>query len=213
MTTQVLTAVDRSGLIDDAFALARYRTASVVAVSILVLHWLLLTFHIPFSSGYPRIRIDVPLKLVEHLGTELETSYVPWSTAMSWLRAIGTQLQYSPVFGEFKVCNVLALYQQTQCNLATVDLHFRNKLYKSSSLGGASFPGILQGKVCHIMTCELWANSDFLRPCFAMCTDAPSHGWPWTVEASVVYGLMFCIKCLYDNLTYIYFLSTVAYTL
>ncbi len=38
MTTQVLTAVDRSGLIDDAFALARYGTASVVAVSILVLH-------------------------------------------------------------------------------------------------------------------------------------------------------------------------------
>ena len=78
------------------------------------MHWLLvicdcstllsvLILYSPYlsSAPYPKIDINIPLKLVQSLVNE--TSYVPWYTAVSWLRVIGTQLQYSPVFGEFKV--------------------------------------------------------------------------------------------------------------
>ena len=110
MTPQVLTAVDRSGLIDDAFALARYLmhawlcSYGMKSITFIDSGFLITSL---FSSGYPNIQIDTPLQLVQHLGSAHEKSYVPWSTAISWLRRIGMQLQYTPVFGEFKVCYIL----------------------------------------------------------------------------------------------------------
>ena len=126
VSPQGLTAADRSGLIDDAFALARYRIVSLVMSNSVST---LFCFPHLSSSPYPKIDIDIPLKLVQSLVNE--TSYVPWSTAVSWLRAIGTQLQYSPVFGEFKVCmSVTIQHSNNRHSIMWLIFIFRNKFYK-----------------------------------------------------------------------------------